>query len=71
MRTPTVLAAALLAALPLRAQDKPDRREQFLLENPVEPRIKLVLEDAYRPGTMVDVAQYKGKVVVLRAVACE
>lgn len=64
-------ALALLASLPVQAQDTPSRGETFALNNPIEPRLKLVLEDAYRPGTMVNLDQYKGKVVLLRAIACE
>ena len=55
----------------LSVQEKPPQSETVALEKPIEPRLNLVLEDAYRPGTKVKIEDYKGKIVLLRAAVPE
>ena len=45
--------------------------ERPSIEGPTEPACKLVLEDAKRPGTKVDVADFRGRPVVLRGMCPE
>ena len=71
MRHLLVAVVILIAATPLRAQVNPPQSETVALDNPIEPRLKLVLEDAYRPGTKVSLDEYKGKIVLLRAAVPE
>lgn len=41
------------------------------IERPTKPACQLVLEDAKRPGTMVDIAEFRGRPVVLRGMCPE
>jgi hypothetical protein len=45
--------------------------ETVSLDRPITPSIPLALENAYALGTVVRISQFKGKIVVLRAVAPE
>ena len=71
MRRVLIATAILIVATPLGAQVKPPQSETVALDNPIEPQLKLVLEDAYRPGTKVSLDEYKGKIVLLRAAVPE
>lgn len=55
----------LLSARTAASTEKPS------IEKPMKPARKLVLEDALRPGTMLDVADYRGKPVLLRGMCPE
>ena len=64
------LALLVTVALLLSARSAASAEEPSI-EKPVEPARKLVLEDALRPGTMLDVADYRGRPVLLRGMCPE
>ena len=50
---------------------RPARRGTPTIEKPIEPSHPLVLENALKVGEKIDVARFKGKVVILRGLCPE
>ena len=63
--------ALLLTAVLLLCGRPAARAEEPSIEKPVEPTRKLILEDALRPGIMLDITDYRGKPVLLRGMCPE
>lgn len=65
------LVATLMASATIVAVRWSTAAEYPSIEQPTKPACKLVLEDAKRSGTMVDVADFRGSPVVLRGMCPE